>query len=306
MGFDSVRGKLEHPGKIGKKQHASILKYKYLRLARSLRISFLERGNDMDLQTNLIESGNKKKKRRWKQLLFSVVFHGGLLAAIIFITAATTHKVTAEDKATPVFLSQGAAPPPPPPPPPPPAASSAPQRATPKVTPIQPKIVQPSFVQPREIPKELPKIVEPVVKTENLAPSPVDETKPAPPSGAVAGGVGGVVGGEKGGTVGGEVGGQIGGVVGGEKGGVLGGKVGGTGTGTEGEGNGKDSPPDRPLRVGGDVKAPVITSRVEPQYNEAARKARITGVVIVEAIINKQGRVEQVKVIKGLPMGLSD
>jgi protein TonB len=264
----------------------------------------------MDLQTNLIESGNKKKRRSWKQLLFSIGFHGGLLAAIIFISATATHKVAAEDKSTPVFLSQGAAPPPPPPPPPPPAG--APQRATPKTTPIQqPKIVQPSFVQPREIPKETPKVEQTVVKTEDLAPSPAQEAPSAPPAGGVAGGVeGGVVGGEKGGAIGGEVGGQIGGVIGGEKGGVvggqLGGKVGGTGTGSEGEGNGGNESPSGPLRVGGDVKAPTVVSRVEPQYNEAARKARITGVVIVEAIINKEGRVEQVKVIKGLPMGLSD
>src|SRR5205807_930453 len=37
------------------------------------------------------------------------------------------------------------------------------------------------------------------------------------------------------------------------------------------------------LRIGGDVKAPVIRHRVEPIYSEEARKARISGIVIVEA-----------------------
>jgi TonB family protein len=64
------------------------------------------------------------------------------------------------------------------------------------------------------------------------------------------------------------------------------------------------SEPEGPIHVGGDVKAPVKISAPQPQYTEIARKARIQGVVIVQAIINKQGVVTDVKVLKGLPMGL--
>ena len=35
-------------------------------------------------------------------------------------------------------------------------------------------------------------------------------------------------------------------------------------------------------------------------------KQRMDGVVVVEAIINRQGSVDEVKVLKGLPMGLSE
>ena len=64
--------------------------------------------------------------------------------------------------------------------------------------------------------------------------------------------------------------------------------------------------PTGPVRVGGDVKAPIAINRSQPEYTESARKAHVAGVVVVEAIINKQGQVEQVHVIKGLPMGLSE
>ncbi|HEX2164091.1 MAG TPA: energy transducer TonB [Thermoanaerobaculia bacterium] len=66
------------------------------------------------------------------------------------------------------------------------------------------------------------------------------------------------------------------------------------------------SEPEGPIHVGGDVKAPVKVSAPQPQYTEIARKARIQGVVIVQAIINKQGDVTDVKVLKGLPMGLDE
>jgi TonB family protein len=62
--------------------------------------------------------------------------------------------------------------------------------------------------------------------------------------------------------------------------------------------------PTGPIRVGGDVKPPKKIFHPSPQYTEIARKARITGVVIVEAIIDKQGNVTNVKILKGLPMGL--
>jgi len=64
------------------------------------------------------------------------------------------------------------------------------------------------------------------------------------------------------------------------------------------------SEPTGPIRVGGDVKPPDKIYSPSPQYTEIARKARITGVVIVEAIIDKQGNVTNVKILKGLPMGL--
>ena len=279
-----------------------------------MQIIIRQKEKTMDLHSNLFHS-RKGKRKNGRAVIVSFVVHGLFVATVLFAGAAATQHVTAE-KQMKAFLVSGAAPPPPPPPPPPPAASHAAPKTQPIVQPT-PKITPPTFVQPREIPMEVPKIEIPQVPTTTTAPA--DPTPAAPTPGPADGGqpggvVGGVAGGVTGGTVGGEVGGQIGGQLGGEKGGVvggtLGGQVGGTGTGTEGNGTGGDAAPKEvpsgPVRVGGDVKAPIITNRVQPEYTETARKARVSGVVVVEAIINKSGEVEQVHVIKGLPMGLSD
>lgn len=59
-----------------------------------------------------------------------------------------------------------------------------------------------------------------------------------------------------------------------------------------------------PLRVGGDVRAPVVVKRVEPVYTTAALKTRISGVVILELVINREGKVTEARVLKPLPFGL--
>ncbi len=257
----------------------------------------------MDLRDQLLESSDRKQKSAGKFSIASLALHGGLIAGILFMSATATHKVTAENKVIRAFVATSAAPPPPPPPPPPaPAASPTPHMSTPR-----PVITQPAFVQPTEVPKELPK-VEPV-------PTQVADVAPSQSSEAAGGEPGGVPGGVAGGVVGGVQGGVVGGQLGGQPGGVLGGTVGATGTGT-GEAKPPEPPPpppppepkteEGPLRVGGDVKAPVVIKRVEPKYTDLARKAHQQGIVIVEAVIDKDGNVDKVRMIKGLPMGLSE
>jgi protein TonB len=247
----------------------------------------------MDLRDNLMKS----KRHMGKASIFSICAHALLVVAIFVIGARASHTVDAEDRQIRAFITTNAAPPPPPPPPPPAPASQTPQ--APRVQPrVQPTPVQPSFVAPVEIPKEIP----------------VVETIPSDLTPSAGGVVGGVVGGVQGGVVGGVLGGEIGGVQGGEIGGVPGGTVGGTGTEAAPSPAPPPpppppppvEPPDEPVRVGGNVKAPIAVKKFEPEYTNTARAGRVTGVVIIEAIIDKHGNVDRVKVIKGLPMGLSE
>jgi protein TonB len=61
---------------------------------------------------------------------------------------------------------------------------------------------------------------------------------------------------------------------------------------------------DEPIRVFGAVTRPVFIEGPQPRYTEIARRAGVQGSVVVEAVINEQGRVTDVRVLKALPMGL--
>ncbi len=61
-----------------------------------------------------------------------------------------------------------------------------------------------------------------------------------------------------------------------------------------------------PMSVSGNVVAPVKIFAPQPQYTEEARQARIQGVVIVQTIIDCQGFVTEINVVKGLPLGLTE
>jgi len=56
--------------------------------------------------------------------------------------------------------------------------------------------------------------------------------------------------------------------------------------------------PPTPLRVGGDVSKPIRIQYVDPVYPELARKARIQGVVILEAIIDENGNMVEARVLR--------
>jgi protein TonB len=165
------------------------------------------------------------------------------------------------------------APPPPPPPPPPPAAAV--QVKVAKVIPRQ--FDAGRLMAPKAIPKDIAQIKE--------------EELPPPSSGAV-GVVGGVPGGVPGGTPGGVIGGILGSVP-----------------------SAAPPPPPPPvkkeepkpvtpqrIRVGGNVQQAKLVRQPRPVYPPLAKQARIQGVVKLNAIISRDGTIQNLSVLSGHPL----
>lgn len=162
------------------------------------------------------------------------------------------------------------APPPPPPPPPPPAATPPP-----KVVKVVPRQFDAGrLMAPKVIPKDIA-----MIKEEELP----------PPAGA-AGVVGGVPGGVPGGAAGGVIGGIIGSVP-------------------------SAAPPPPPvkkeepkpatpqrIRVGGNVQAANLVRKVTPNYPPLAKQARVQGTVKFQAIIGKDGTIQNLQLVSGHPL----
>ncbi|MFN7994795.1 MAG: energy transducer TonB [Bryobacteraceae bacterium] len=161
------------------------------------------------------------------------------------------------------------APPPPPPPPPPPAA------APPKVVKVIPRQFDAGrLMAPKVVPKEIA-----IIKEEEL---------PPPSTGGVVGGV-------------------PGGVPGGTPGGVIGGIISSVPTAAP-------PPPPPPavkvekpvtpqrIRVGGNVQQAKLIRQPKPIYPPLAKQARISGVVRLNAIIGKDGTIQNLTVASGHPL----
>jgi protein TonB len=58
--------------------------------------------------------------------------------------------------------------------------------------------------------------------------------------------------------------------------------------------------------VGGGVSSPEVIFKVEPEFSEEARKAKFMGVVTVNLVVDTKGLPENVRVIRGVGMGLDE
>jgi periplasmic protein TonB len=95
----------------------------------------------------------------------------------------------------------------------------------------------------------------------------------------------------------GDEGGVVGGVEGGIPGGVLGGVLGGMITEAPPP---PPPPPVKPKRIGGELQAPALIHRVEPEYPAVAVGGKVSGTVILEATVNESGAVTDVTVLRSI------
>jgi protein TonB len=96
-------------------------------------------------------------------------------------------------------------------------------------------------------------------------------------------------------VVGGVVGGVDSGLAGGAAGGMLGGII-------AAPPPPPPPPPQERIRVGGQVQSARLLNQTRPVYPPLARQARIQGTVRLEAIINKEGFIEELSVVSGHPL----
>ena len=60
--------------------------------------------------------------------------------------------------------------------------------------------------------------------------------------------------------------------------------------------------PDAPVPVGGDIKPPMKVRDLTPTYPAIARSAHVEGIVIVEATIGPNGKVQDARILRGNPL----
>lgn len=73
-----------------------------------------------------------------------------------------------------------------------------------------------------------------------------------------------------------------------------------------GVGGGPGGPGDGVYTVGGGVTNPTPIFMPLPMYTEAARKARVEGIVMLQAVVRKNGTVDSFRVVRGLGYGLDE
>jgi len=152
---------------------------------------------------------------------------------------------------------------PPPPPPPPPPPAATPQVV--RAVKVQTELDNGQLRTPTAIPKKI------AMLKEDEAPPPMS-------------GVGGVVGGVPGGVPGGQMGGVIGGIINSTPVAVP-----------------KVATPQR-VRVSAGVSQGLLINKVNPTYPPLAKQARIQGAVVLQAVIGKDGSIQNLRAMSGHPM----
>jgi TonB family protein len=60
------------------------------------------------------------------------------------------------------------------------------------------------------------------------------------------------------------------------------------------------------FRVGGGVSQPAVVYKVDPEYSEEARKAKYSGTVLLQLVVDVDGKAKSIHVLKGVGLGLDE
>ena len=201
------------------------------------------------------------RRARWTTAFVSASAHVGIVLLLLIPALYATDALPEPKEAIAFFVTAPSAPPPPPPPAPPPPVASKPSSKKAQVIPQRTAPARPVAAAPVEAPSE-------IARETGLEGMPSRVTVDAGFEGGIEGGV-------------------PGGVAGGIDTTIL-----------PPPPPPPPAPPSAPVRVGGEITAPRLLQRVPPEYPVLAAQAQIEGVVILEATVGADGRVDDVNVLR--------
>jgi periplasmic protein TonB len=220
---------------------------------------------DLRIETRVVSGPQRLTPARGRVLwAASLLFHAVLIVLLIVVPLLRSDVLPSPMHQTHAFFAAPASLSVPVPPPPPAAAPRVPRSAArPSAPATRPAPAR--FTAPVDVPGPV------VAAAAEAAPAAIVEDAHA------AAGEPGVPGGTAGGLPGGIVGGVVGSVA-------------------------PPPAPVAPVRVGGEIREPKKIRHVSPIYPDLAVAAHVKGTVILECLVSPQGRVTDVRLMRGIPL----
>jgi periplasmic protein TonB len=210
----------------------------------------------------MLENSPTRPPRRMADFIVSATVQTIVLTGLLLLPLYFTEAIDIHQFTRSLLVA-----PLPPAAPPPPSSLPLARSAAPKRSAL---LTERQFVAPRVIPRQVARV--------NEEPGENDLGSASLPREGIPGGV-------------------TGGVPGGLAGGVIGGSLSGPAPPSSIE-----SAPKSPIRVGGGVKAPRLIFGPEPVYPILARHSKISGAVVIDAVIDTQGNVVDMHPTSGNPL----